>query len=401
VTPDRRIRLHEALGHVGEDWNGTRLAQGRRALHRKRRRRRAARALSGSAVVAAAAVVAWLALPSGAPGVGMEAPPVADGTMRFHDGSSFLPLDARAALTVEHDGAEDIRVALLEGAGRFDVVPDAERHFVVDVRGVRVEVLGTQFETELDGSRVYVRVLQGRVLVTWSGGRRILTRGQSGLFPIGSDVAAAGREPLEDDAPSAEDAPPSLSEPSANDLEAVDMTFDEGDPAVVPLQRSRAPRRATTKTPSTNTEDWRRLARRGDYASAYHASRRQAVGTDIEDLLLAADAARLSGHPRDAVTYLHRAVKIYPKEPRAHLAAFTLGRVYLQLGRQAEAAESFATARRLDTKGVLGEQALAREVEAWAGAGKSGKATARAREYEKVFPGGRYTERVRRYRSGP
>jgi hypothetical protein len=59
----------------------------------------------------------------------------------------------------------------------------------------------------------------------------------------------------------------------------------------------------------------------------------------------------------------------------------------------------FARVERLDRRGVLIEQALAREVEAWARAGDSGRARERAGVYLRRFPSGNYAERVRRFSS--
>ena len=72
------------------------------------------------------------------------------------------------------------------------------------------------------------------------------------------------------------------------------------------------------------------VARR-DYAGAYR-SLVAAPGVaehSAEDLMLAADAARLSGHPAAAVPYLRRLLRAFPSDVRGPVAAFTLGRVLL------------------------------------------------------------------------
>ena len=49
--------------------------------------------------------------------------------------------------------------------------------------------------------------------------------------------------------------------------------------------------------------------------------------------MLAADAARFSGHPQQATHFLERMTREHPQNSIAPLAAFTLGRIYLsQLG---------------------------------------------------------------------
>ncbi|MEO7092617.1 MAG: hypothetical protein ABI175_05150, partial [Polyangiales bacterium] len=85
-------------------------------------------------------------------------------------------------------------------------------------------------------------------------------------------------------------------------------------------------------------------------------------------------------------------------DPRAPLAAFTLGRVLLEeLGQPGQAAEAFAKARALGGAGPLAEDALAREVEAWWRAGATDKAHERAEEYVKVYPKGLRIRSVRKY----
>src|SRR5262249_8117411 len=116
---------------------------------------------------------------------------------------------------------------------------------------------------------------------------------------------------------------------------------------------------------------WRPLAESGRFGDAYVALKATApnsVRDETGELMLAADVARLSGHPADAVPYLERILGSRGSDPRAGLAAFTLGRVLLEeLGRPAEAANAFARARRAG--GPLAEDALAREVEASSRAG--------------------------------
>ena len=120
----------------------------------------------------------------------------------------------------------------------------------------------------------------------------------------------------------------------------------------------------------------------------------QPAADNPRDLLLAADVARLSHHSGQAVTPLRRLLASFPGDPRAPLAAFTLGRVLLdELGRPREAAEAFARAR----SGAMAEDALAREVEAWSRAGDSATARTRAELYLQLYPKGRRDRSVRRY----
>lgn len=120
------------------------------------------------------------------------------------------------------------------------------------------------------------------------------------------------------------------------------------------------------------------------------------VRNDAADLMLAADVARMSKHSDQAVAPLRKLLANHPGDPRAALAAFTLGRVLLdELGRPREAAEAFARAHAMG--GAMAQDALAREVEAWSRAGDAATARARAEEYVRTYPGGRRERSVRKF----
>jgi transmembrane sensor len=112
---------------------------------------------------------------------------------------------------------------------------------------------------------------------------------------------------------------------------------------------------------------------------------------DPAGLLAAADVARRSHAPREAVAPLRRLVERYPRDPRAPSAAFTLGWVLLtDLNRPREAAVAFAEAERIAPRGALAEDAAARVAEAWQKAGEPRRAAAAARHYAQIYPTGRY-----------
>jgi len=106
----------------------------------------------------------------------------------------------------------------------------------------------------------------------------------------------------------------------------------------------------------------------------------------------------LSHHPTEALAPLRRVVERHAKDPRAALAAFTLGRVLLdELGQPREGAGAFARARTLAPGGPLAEDALAREVEAMSRAGEVARARSLAVEYEATYPSGARLRAVRRH----
>ena len=90
----------------------------------------------------------------------------------------------------------------------------------------------------------------------------------------------------------------------------------------------------------------------------------------------------------------------HPRDSRAPLAAFTLGRLEQDRGNHRTAARYFAKVRSRG-KTSLGEHALAREVEAWSAAGNSAKAKRRAEEYLRRFPKGPRAKQVQRLGADP
>jgi transmembrane sensor len=275
----------------------------------------------------------------------------------FADGSRAELSDDQAELRVDQDGPRLV-VASLKGAARFDVVPNAARAFEVHTGDVRVRVLGTRFLVrELAVGQTQISVDRGRVQVEWVGGIRTLVAGQSGVFP-----------------------PP----PSA----ALDQE---------PAKRETA---VNAPKPERAVDGWRDYAAKGEYDRAYvelNQKGRAAVRDEPADLMLAADVARLSSHPLEALAPLRKLCDVYPADKRAPVAAFTLGRVLLDdLGRATEAAAAFEKARVLWPSGPLAEDALAREVEAWKRAGNAERARAAGDQYLRQYPAGRHAAALRK-----
>jgi transmembrane sensor len=272
---------------------------------------------------------------------------------------------------------------LSEGRAVFHVLAGGPRRWSIECGLATVEVVGTRFVIERGPARVRVEVLEGVVLVR---GERVPDRVKRLAAGERMDIDGAKGAKAESSEGNGEAEPEA---PAARETEAM------------------RPKPPTIKQPqAAPPSSFRDLARRGDYKAAYSALgpegfKREAMGGDVDALLLLADIARLSGHAGEASAPLSRIVTHHASDPRAALAAFTLGRLELDsLGQPARAAGSFQRALDLGLSEPLIEDALARLVEARARASDPDGARAAAADYERRFPSGRRLEDVRRWAFG-
>lgn len=350
---------------VRESWDASRVETALRGLHRKRRRRATLKLTAGA--LGAAALVTGVALqwnPSGSPpekelaqapaAMRPSSPPAAERPLRLRDGSLATALSAQSELIVVEESATRISLELLRGRAQFEVAPVPSRLFRVRAGKVSVVVVGTAFTVERSPEGVGVFVTRGRVRVEGPAGAQELAEGDHDWF------SENGKAPV-----------------------------------------SRPRPAAAPKVSPQDPKDWRPLAEQGKLSEAYELLQAVPAGAaahTVEDLLLAADTSRLSGHPGEAVPFLERLVRDHPGDPRAPLAAFTLGKVLLNpLGRFEEAAAAFAEARALSPQSNLAQDALAREVESYSRAGQLEQAGERAREYLRAYPEGPRRGAVRHF----
>ena len=319
---------------------------GRRRRRRTLRRIALVSAAAACAVFVAAVRLQWLPISTERPVVARSQPaptPAAriDHTVRLRDGSSAMPLDSSSEITILEQTPAHVGLSLTRGSGRFEVAPRPERSFSVRAGDVTITVVGTAFSVERIADRVGVSVERGTVRVEWGVGSRLLTKGESGWFP--PLAAAVAPEPNE------------VRRPVVPVVKVAKIKTEQAPPGPLSIKAESA-----------------------------------------EDLLLAADSMRMTGHPERGAELLRRILREHHGDPRAPLAAFTLGRLLLmELGRPQEAATAFAEVRRLSPTGAFAEDALAREVEAWSQAGQTEQAQERARDYLRLYPGGRRAATVR------
>ncbi|HVW23818.1 MAG TPA: FecR domain-containing protein [Polyangiaceae bacterium] len=410
-------RMNALAKHIAPDWSPERERLVRARLDHAiaaRKRRQVVVTASAALIFIVVALVTW------SRSVGPDRSPAAVAShavpalplLHYEDGSIVTAVSPDARTEPIEVGPELISTRLSAGAARFSVTPNPKRTFRVLSRNVSVTVLGTIFTVALEPSDVRVRVERGRVRVAWPAGERELTVGEEIVVPTGADVTGAlAPTPPNVGAP-ATGTPQTISNPSAAEPVASAAAPEAAASASAPeaVASASAPEKPTPEgvpVPSPRhsvaahaTVSWRELAQDGEYGSAFakmDGEGATAVRDEPGDLLLAADVARLGGHPEKAVTLLSRVVNAHAGDSRAPLAAFTLGRTLLdQLGRPREAAQAFATALKLDPHGALSQDALAREVESWSRAGEATLAHERATEYVERYPNGRRLAAVKR-----
>lgn len=344
-------RLKRHLGADLSDHDVERLVRGgvERRQRRRLRRTLAAGLIVGAVSTAmAVSLLQWrgggvLGMPhapvASSPGSPSSVPekPRAPEVVSLRDASRVTALVREMRLAVEEDSPERVRLRLDRGSARFEVTPRPRRSFTVRAGEVTVSVVGTTFAVEVVADRVGVSVEHGAVEVDWGVGRKRLGAGESGWFP-----------------------PLVLSESSASEP-------DErlGDRAAKPAPSARS------NGPSHGP-------------------------LSAQQLLAEVDAARSRGQRERAVELLNEILREHPLDPRAPLAAFTLGRMLLnELGRPREAAAAFHEVRRRAPASQFAEDALAREAEAWSRASEPERARSLASLYLERYPAGRHAGRLK------
>jgi hypothetical protein len=347
-------------------WSPDRSSAVQRSIGQRRRSFTLSTVAVGSAAIAVAVAVAIVLFAQG--NTSSERVAVAPSQIELRDGTRAAPLGSGTSLKLLSENDALVTFALEAGKGWFEVTPSRTRRVEVLVRDVRVEVLGTEFVVEVKGDVVHVWVHRGKVSVESKSGTVILTKGQHETFAAdngeddgASDGESVGTEVVADagvaDMPSQDDA---SKEPEPTPQVQI-REFDDGS---LPIEK---PTSTVSVRPDTVDALWKQ-----------------------------ADAARRRGDSKAARVILTQLLNEYEEDPRAALAAFSLGRVLLDSDHSAKtAARAFAKARKLSPDGPLVEDALLREIEAWHHAGDSRRVDKRSEKYLRLFPGGRYRRQIR------
>jgi len=298
-------------------------------------------ALAGAAAVA---IVAILVQP---------APPKQISTNRYErvtlalDDGSRMQLRPATAVNLLRQGRREVRLQVLRGAARFEVHPDPARRFVVTAAGVDVVVTGTAFSVELEGpaGATRVSVERGEVEVHPRGEARALARVHAGeTWPPRAAPKSAPPAPAE--------APPSPVAPAAKATKPAVPVAAPGPPPTVSRPEPTDPRQLL--------EEANRARRGGDVARA---------ASLLETLRVR--------HPRDA---------------RAALATFELGRLRMNaLGDLPGAVQALKQSIALAPAGVFREDAEACLATAYARMHDGSRCELARRRYLERYPEGTHS----------
>ena len=265
------------------------------------------------------------------------------------DGSRIeLGATTRARLTSARSSS--VRIDLERGTLEVEATHVDGRTFVVGAGAYEVRVVGTHFSVRRDaGEEVSVRVDRGVVEVAATGGGEVrrLAAGERWSAPDGaSAVRPASTAEMPASAPSVAFAPSAQS------------------PAVVPA------------SPAVNVA----------------AVRHDETARDLFD---EAQRARAEGRSSDAARAFDRLRRGFPRDPRAALSAFELGRLRLDvLGDPQGAEEALRDAMALGPSSPFREDAEARRVEALRRMGDAGACAAARTAYLARWPNGTYRRAV-------
>lgn len=282
------------------------------------------------------------------------------------DGSE-LTLAPHSEVAVQERSAKAVKLVVEQGRVVCDVAHREGRSFLVLAGGVEVRVVGTRFSVAKElgaggAPRVEVKVERGVVEVRAPGQAQV-TR------------VAAGERWLQSPSVQAND-PPNTAIPV--EAPASSPTLPEASPA---------PSTSGATSPGTST------ARRAG-VPAPSAAESSAVPTARELFEQASGFWRV-GRAQEAADAYQRLVSTYPRDGRAGLAAFELGRLRMdRLGDMRGALRALERALTLAPGSSFREDALARIVHASVALGNASRCSSAREQYLREYPNGVHRLRV-------
>jgi transmembrane sensor len=284
---------------------------------------------------------------------------------------------------------------LSQGEAEFSVTPGGPRRWVIEAGLAKVEVVGTVFRVARGENSVRVSVARGTVLVKGDDVPGFVQKLTAGKALEVRPVRMAHARSRANEVPSATEAQASneLLEPEQEREAPSDVEL----PSAAAQRALAKPRARVRRRADQVSASWKAHVKEGRFAEAYaalgpeHFAEAAAHESNVEGLLSLADAARLSGHPGQAVLPLERVLQEFSQSPLAAVSAFTLGRVLLdQLHDPRTAAQAFERAIAMHPPHALLADCHARLVEAYSRAGDHASARRAASRYRTLFPSGRH-----------
>lgn len=323
-------------------------------------------------------------------------------TVTFAEGTHFsLAAGARARLrSVDSRGA---RLALEGGTASWEVVPNADRRWEVEVGPFLVTVKGTAFDVTWDPQTEQFRLdlERGQVLVSGpvSGGELSLQAGQLLVvdLAIGETKIVDRRAAL---------APPATEGGARGaSVPALDATFGQPPPAV---NSGSGPGDVAT-IPTSNpapSRGWAGAMARGQWNLILRDAEKSGIRTTldtaaVEELFVLANAARYrqrTALARDALLSLRRR---FPRSPRALDAMYLLGRVEESRGAVTAAESWYDEYLALAGHGTYVSEALGRKMTIVGSSLGAARARPLAERYLQSFPTGSYAGAARALLSSP
>ena len=300
------------------------------------------------------------------------------------DDGSRVDLEARARLKVLANDGSRFMTLLDGGAAQFRVTPGGPRRWTIETALATIEVVGTVFRLDPGPTRLVVEVEHGVVVVRGDKVPNHVMRLTAGERIEITDVAAAATAAPATPAPVAvptrvQMPPPPPSPPPS--LSVAPM------PAVVTGPGAEA---ADAGTPMVAPPAGIDAA----VAAADHV--RSSEPLPVDAALAEADRLRGAGRSAEAADVLERSIRADPEHLGAGLAAFTLGRLALDVLDQPDrAAAAFARVIEVDSPSGLVENAYVRRAEALIRAGRRADAAAAIDAYERAYPRGRRAASLR------
>ncbi len=335
--------------------------------------------------------------------------------VRFGDGSNVRFETASAGRIVRADG-RGADVLLERGRAHVSIVHHAETRYRVHAGPYIVSVTGTEFDAQWDATRAALRVSmqEGHVTIAGCGDERSAAKSESIEL-----VCAREAEPAPVAMPPVHETPPARTVPATPSTPPVRIPRVVPTPsATVASVEPASPAPATepsgiaavvselapapeSASPSGNVAligRARRSSASGNYNDAFAAvagNYENLVDNAAEsDVWLLADAARLSGHAREATIGYLRVRNRFPHSGAK--AAFFLGRIANDSGRLQEAAAWYESSIVEDPKGTLASDAMGRAMEARERTGDLGAARSWAKTYLERFGEGAHAAHAHR-----